>query len=50
MKAILTGLVALSMLAGASFAASAADSDCKFNGWKEGNGGGTPIFECPSQN
>jgi hypothetical protein len=49
MKAILTGLVALSMLAGASFAASAANADCKLKGWKEGTGGGTPIFECTSQ-
>ena len=49
MKHILTGLVALSMLAVASLAASAADTDCKFKGWKEGTGGGTPIFECSTQ-
>jgi len=49
MKAIVTGLIALSVLAAASMAAGAASTDCKLKGWKDGNGGGTPIFECPSQ-
>ena len=49
MRAIITGLIALSMLAAAPVAASAAGKDCKFSGWKDGNGGGTPVFVCPSQ-
>lgn len=52
MKTIVSGLLALSVLAGAVASASvtvvAAERDCKVKGWTDGQTT-RPIFECPDQ-
>jgi hypothetical protein len=45
MRTIVTALLGLSLLAGASASASAAD--CKVKGWSESEPGQHPIFVCP---
>jgi|RhiMethySRZTD1v2_1073278.scaffolds.fasta_scaffold244596_3 hypothetical protein len=45
MRMIMTALLGLSVLAGVSGSASAAD--CKFTGWSERQPGQHPIFVCP---
>ena len=45
MRTIMTALLGLSVLAGVSGWASAAD--CKFTGWSERQPGQHPIFTCP---
>lgn len=47
MKTMVSGLLALSVLAGAAGTANAASTDCKVTGWVEGGQGGRPIFSCP---
>lgn len=48
MKAIASGLIALSVLAGAAMPASAAQGDCRLTGWVDSGTGGRPIFTCPT--
>ena len=47
MKTIASGLLALSVLAGAASSASAAQGDCKVIRWSDSGQGGSPIFSCP---
>jgi hypothetical protein len=47
MKIIASGLLALSVVAGAAGSASAAQGDCKVTGWNNTGQGGSPIFSCP---
>jgi len=46
MKTMLSGLVALALLAGAAAVASAAEG-CKVTGWTNGSWS-RPIFSCPN--
>ena len=45
MRAIMIALLGLSVLAGVSASASAAD--CRVTGWSESEPGQHPIFACP---
>jgi hypothetical protein len=47
MRTILSALLGLSVLAGVS--ASARAADCKVAGWSESQPGQHPIFSCPDQ-
>jgi hypothetical protein len=47
MKTIVVSLLALSVLAGVSASANAAD--CKVKGWIDSGQGGRPIWECPDE-
>lgn len=47
MRIIIGALLGLSLLAGASASASAAD--CKVTGWIDSGQGGRPIYSCPDQ-
>lgn len=47
MRTIVASLLALSVLASVSGAASAAD--CKVKGWVESGQGGRPIWDCPDE-
>ena len=50
MRTIASGMLALSVLAGAAMPASAANQDCKVTGWTQSGQGGSPIYSCPDAN